>query len=78
MILRHSESDPLSPQYEKFALISCELSGDGDHWIVRVNSEDDVLHGRFERCYVGVNAYLVNVMSGEIETVGSAQSVETY
>lgn len=76
MVLLYAEGDPLAQGYEKFALQSCELSTRGDYWIVRVNSEAYVLHGRADRCYVGVNAYLVNVVSGDIETVGSAQSVE--
>ncbi len=45
---------------------------------MRANSEDYVLHGRFERCYIGVNAFLVNIGTGEIETVGSGQSYEQY
>lgn len=78
MVLRRSEGDPLSERYEKFAVQSCELSTRGDYWIVRVNSEAYVLHGQVERCYVGANAHLVDVASGQIETVCSGQSVGSY
>jgi len=63
---------------ERFAIQSCTLSKCGDYWIVRANSEDFVLRGMHERCYVGVNAHLVSTVSGEIETVGSSQSVDEY
>lgn len=67
-----------SSQNERFVIQSCELSPHGDYWVVRANSEDFVVHGIFERCYVGMNAHLVSTTSGVVETVGSGQSVEQY
>ena len=78
IVLRHCEGNSQSPERERFAIQSCELSEQGEYWIVRANSEDYVLHGRGEHCYVGVNAYLVEIESGKIETVGSGQSLEQY
>jgi hypothetical protein len=78
IVLRHCEGNSQSPAREPFAIQSCELSEQGEYWIVRANSEDYVLHGRGEHCYVGVNAHLVAVESGKIETVGSGQSVDQY
>ncbi|MBB5943504.1 hypothetical protein [Xanthomonas sp. 3307] len=63
---------------ERFAIQSCTLSERGDYWIVRANSEDFVLRGIQERCYVGINAHLVNTTSGEIEIVGSGQCLDEY
>jgi hypothetical protein len=63
---------------ERFAIQSCELSFNGDYWVIRSNSEDYVVHGMTEFCYVGVNAYLVNVVTGKHETVVSCMSVEEY
>lgn len=60
------------------AIQSCELSADKTYWIVRANSAQYVLHGRSEFCLVGVNAYLVDPSTGEIEVVGSGCSVEQY
>jgi hypothetical protein len=37
-----------------------------------------VLRGDASRCYVGVNAYLVDARTGAIEIVGSGQSVDSY
>lgn len=76
LVLHRCET--FSQDGERFAVQSCALSGNGDYWIVRANSEDFVLRGIHERCYVGGNAHLVNTASGDIETVGSAQSVEQY
>lgn len=61
---------------ERFAIQSCTLSPRGDYWVVGSNSEDFVLRGMFERCYVGISAHLVNALSGEVTIVGSAQSWE--
>ena len=76
LVLRRSEA--ASEGRERFAIQSCTLSAQGDYWVIRANSEDFVLRGIQERCYVGVNAHLVDTASGEIETVGSGQSVEQY
>ncbi|MBN6110698.1 hypothetical protein [Xanthomonas bonasiae] len=76
LVLRRSEAS--CEGRERFAIHSCTLSERGDYWIVRANSEDFVLRGIQERCYVGVNAHLVSTASGEIETVGSGQSVDDY
>lgn len=63
---------------ERFVVYFCELTADGDYWIVRCNSEDCVVHGKTEYCYVGANAHLVDVITGTVETVCSAISVEEY
>lgn len=63
---------------EQFVIQYCELSASGDYWVIRCNTEDCVVHGKTERCYVGVNAHLVEVESGRIETVASCISVEDY
>ncbi len=63
---------------EKFVIQSCKASPRGDYWIVRSNSEAYVIHGDFERCYVGVSARLVNAITGEVETVGSGSSWQEY
>ena len=63
---------------ERFVVYFCELSANGDYWVVRSNSEDYVVHGKTEYCYVGVNAHLVDVLTGAVETVCSAISVEEY
>lgn len=63
---------------ERFVIQSCELSANGDYWVIRSNSEDYVVHGMTEFCYVGVNAHLINVMTGERETVVSCMSVDEY
>ena len=76
LVLRRCEAP--SQGRERFAIQSCELSERGDYWIVRANTEDCVLRGMWERCYVGANADLVHTVTGQIETVGSGQSVEAY
>ena len=53
----------------RFVIQSCELSANGDYWVIRSNSEDYVVHGMTEYCYVGVNAHLINVRTGEHDTV---------
>ncbi|WMJ02620.1 hypothetical protein RBU55_13960 [Pseudomonas chlororaphis subsp. aurantiaca] len=63
---------------ERFVIQSCELSSKGDYWIVRANTEDCVLHGMTQYCYVGVNAHLVNVVTGARETVANCFTVEEY
>ena len=78
MILRFCEGDPQSPHYVKHAIQCCVLSERGDYWIIRANSEAYVVHGRSEFCYVGVNAFLLDVLSGEIETVVSRNRVSDY
>lgn len=78
MILRFCEGDPQSPHYVKHAIQCCVLSERGDYWIIRANSEAYVVHGRSEFCYVGVNAFLLDVLSGEIETVVSGNRVSDY
>jgi len=76
LVLRLSEAS--CEGGERFAIQSCTLSERGDYWIVRANSEDFVLRGIEESRYVGVNAHLVSTASGEIETVGSGQSIDEY
>jgi hypothetical protein len=53
----------------RFVIQSCELSANGDYWVIRSNSEDYVVHSMTEYCYVGVNAHLINVRTGEHDTV---------
>lgn len=67
-----------SENLERFAIHSSTLSARGDYWVVRANSEDYVVRGMVEHCYVGVNAYLVHTESGDVEVVGSGGSVERY
>ena len=63
----------------EFVIISgATLSENKDYWIIRANSRACVEGGDQSMCYVGVNAYLVNTESGEIEIVGSATSVESF
>lgn len=78
IVIQYCESGSPLPSAEKFAIQSCEFSKQGNCWVVYANSEDYVLHGRDEHCYIGVNAYLVDQESGSIEIVGSGQSVEQY
>ncbi len=75
IILQLCENDDRD---ERFVIQSCEASPRGDYWVIRANSEDCVLHGIFERCYVGVNAHLVDVTSGDVEMIVSYQSVDQY
>lgn len=63
---------------DKFVISSIKLSLNKDYWIITANSEAYVKHDDFSRCYVGVNAYLVNAKTGEIEIIGSCESVENY
>jgi hypothetical protein len=70
--------DASSGRSDRLAIQYCALSGRGDYWIVCANSEDFVIRGVRERVLVGVNAHLVNTMSGEIETVANDRSVEQY
>jgi hypothetical protein len=62
----------------RFVIQSCRLSPRQDFWVITANSEDYVLRGMGERCYVGVSAYLVDTTSGTIEIVGSGDSWEGY
>lgn len=48
---------------ESFVIQSGELRANGDYWVIRSNSEDYVVHGMTEFCYVSVNAHLINVMT---------------
>lgn len=63
---------------ERFVIQSCELSANGDYWVIRCNTEECVVHGKTEYCYVGVNAHLVDVRTGLHETVASCFSVDEY
>nr|BFD41255.1 hypothetical protein FFPRI1PSEUD_27540 [Pseudomonas sp. FFPRI_1] len=63
---------------ERFVIQSCTLTTRGDYWAVCCNSEDYVVHGLAEYCYVGVSAHLVDVETGAIETVANCTSVEEY
>lgn len=75
---RHEGTLRMDGTPERFAIQSCELSARRDYWVVRSNSEDYVLRGMTQYCYVGVNAHLVNVLSGATETVANCFSVEDY
>ncbi|MGR2707945.1 hypothetical protein B7453_08430 [Pseudomonas sp. IB20] len=63
---------------QRFVIQSCELSSDGNFWVIRCNTEDYVVYGKFEYCLVGVNAHLVDVRTGSHETVASCFSVDEY
>lgn len=63
---------------EAFVVQSCSLSTHKYYWVVRANSADYVLRGNVSQCYVGVNAYLVDVRTGAIDIVGSNESVHSY
>jgi len=76
IVLRACEASSRSG--ERFAIQSCVLSEHRDYWVIRANSEDFVLRGIWERQYVGASAHLVRTTSGEVESVGSGQSVEQY
>ena len=73
LVLRRCSTDEAP-----FAIQSCERSADNAYWVVRANHTQYVLHRRPEFCQVGVNAYLVDPSTGEIEVVGSYCSVEQY
>lgn len=66
------------PGCEHCAVESCTLTPLRDYWIVRANSAAYVLHGDLSKLYVGVNAYLVDTCTREIEIVGSGWSVDQY
>lgn len=68
----------ISSAGERFAIQSCILSPREDHWVVHSNSAAYVMSGKLEHCYVGAGAHLVNVVSGAVETVGSAQSWQEF
>ncbi|TPG93310.1 hypothetical protein EAH72_20475 [Pseudomonas caspiana] len=40
---------------ERFVIQSCELSANGDYWVIRSNSEDYVVHGMTEFCAPAVD-----------------------
>ncbi|WP_171940868.1 hypothetical protein [Herbaspirillum rubrisubalbicans] len=63
---------------ERFAVQYCALSERGDYWVVSANSEDFVVRGVLERFYIGISVYLVNTVSGQIETIGSSQNIDHY
>ncbi|UZJ58954.1 hypothetical protein OKW98_20610 [Pseudomonas sp. KU26590] len=78
IVLGLSEGVMRDGKPERFVIQSCELSANGDYWVIRSNSEDYVVHGMTEFCYVGVNAHLINVSTGERDTVASCMSVDEY
>lgn len=78
IVLSRTNSAPSDVCRDIFVIQSCELSARRDYWIVRANSEDFVHRGMVEKQYVGVNAYLVSSVSGNVEFVGSGQSVEGF
>lgn len=63
---------------DEFVVSSICLSERSDYWIVMANSRAWVEQGEFSKCYVGVSAYLINVKSGELEIVGSAETPEAF
>ncbi|MBI6529866.1 hypothetical protein JEP40_12175 [Proteus vulgaris] len=75
IILNHCHSSSID---KRFAIYFCELSPKQDFWIIRCNSERYVIYNQLEHCYVGVNAYLVDTSTGEINIVGSGESVEDF
>ncbi|MEQ4922231.1 hypothetical protein [Proteus hauseri] len=63
---------------ENFVVYFCVLSPKQDYWIIRCNAERYIINKEPEHCYVGVNAYLVDVQTGEVEIVASGNSVEDF
>jgi len=47
---------------ERFVIQSCELSANGDYWVIRSNSKDYVVLGMTEFWHVGVKAHLINAV----------------
>lgn len=78
LVLSRIEQSFVGREAETFVVQSCSLSAQRDYWIIRANSADYVLNGNFSKCYVGVNAYLVDVSTGLIEIVASSYSVDEY
>lgn len=78
IVLNLHEGSTRNGHPERFVIQFCEGSSDGNYWVIRCNTEDYVVHGKTEYCYVGVNAHLVEVNTGAVETVASCFSVEEY
>ncbi|MFZ6656440.1 hypothetical protein [Undibacterium sp. TJN19] len=78
IILRRCHQGRKNNGEDEFVIQSCELSPRKDYWVIRANSADFVIRGLIEHCYVGVNAHLVDILTGEVETIGSAQSLQNY
>lgn len=78
IVLRRSNQGRDTNGGDEFVIQSCELSPRKDYWVIRVNSADYVIRGVVGKCYVGVNAHLVNALTGEVETVSSAQGWQNY
>lgn len=78
IVLELHEGSTRDGDPERFVIQFCELSMDGNYWVIRCNTEEYVVHGKTEYCYVGVNAHLVDVNTGAVETVASCFSVEQY
>lgn len=74
-VMQESANDSIP---ERYVVQTCELSACGRYWVIRVNTEAYVIHGKSEFCRVGLNASLVDVQTGEISYVYSGQSVESY
>lgn len=78
IVLETHERSITNERPERFVIQSCELSANGDYWVIRCNTEEYVVHGKTEYCYVGVNAHLVDVTTGAMETVASCFTIEDY
>ncbi len=63
---------------DEFVISSIRLSENRDYWVVHANSKAYVEFGDSSRCYVGVGAYMVDSITGQIEIVGSAESPEQF
>lgn len=78
IVLQFCQDNALDSNQDLFVIQSCELSPNRDYWVICCNTEDYVVRGVIEHCYVGVSAYLVDTTSGAIEKVGSAQNWRQY
>jgi len=78
IILDRSQPRSGVPTMDDLAITTCELSERGDHWIIRGNRVGYVVYGLQEYLAVGLNAWLVNVETGEVDAVGSGQDLGGY
>ena len=61
---------------DNFVISHVSLDNTASYWVIGSNSEAFVKHGVFGKCYVGLQAHLVDVDTGEIHTVGSGQDLD--
>jgi hypothetical protein len=78
IILDRSQPRSGVPTMDDLAITTCELSERGDYWIIRGNRVGYVVYGLQEYLAVGLNAWLVDVETGEVDGVGSGQDLDDY